>query len=114
MSLAAKLWLRIFVTVALGAVVVVADVASSASLDDPRFVSGWILLGLMVALALFNARKKLPFLNLSPAASWLRFHVYAGWLTFVVFFLHVGFHVPRGPIEVTLAVMYLLVALSGV
>ena len=114
MNLAARLWLSVAVTVLVGAVVVVADVVTSASLRDPRFLTGWILFGLMLALAAFNARKKLPFLPLGSAAGWLRFHVYAGWLSFVVFFLHVGLRLPQGPLEVSLAALYLLVALSGV
>lgn len=114
MNLVARRWLSVAVTVALGAVIVAADVVTSASLRDPRFLTGWILFGLMIALATFNARKKLPFLPLGSAAAWLRFHVYAGWLSFVLFFLHVGFRLPHGPLEISLATLYLLVALSGV
>ncbi len=85
----------------------------SVSLAHPGFVSGWTLFGIMVALALYNLRKKLPFIPLLASAGWLRFHVYLGWLSVVVFLLHVGLSLPNGPLEVALAVVYLGLAGSG-
>ena len=114
MSRGAKRWLSVAVTVILGVAIVAADTVTWASLREPRFLTGWILFGLMVALTIFNARKKLPFLPLGSAAAWLRFHVYAGWLSFVLYFLHVGFRLPQGALEVSLAAMYVVVAVSGV
>jgi hypothetical protein len=67
----------------------------------------------MVLLALYNARKKLPFLPLLASSTWLRIHVYVGWLSVVVFILHVGLSLPNGPLEVVLAIVYVGIAGSG-
>jgi len=76
--------------------------------------TGTLLYALVVALALFNARKKLPFLPLTRASTWLQFHVYVGWLTVLLFFLHAGFHWPHGRLTQVLAVVFMFVAISGV
>lgn len=85
----------------------------SLSLHDASFVTGWLLLALLVALTLFNARKKLPFLPVLSASAWLQAHVYVGLVTAAVFLLHVDFRVPNGPLEVTLAILFLIVVASG-
>ena len=87
--------------------------ALNVSLEHPGFASGWTLFGIMVLLALYNVRKKLPFIPLLASTSWLRFHVYLGWLSVVAFVLHVGVALPNGPLEVALAVIYLGLAGSG-
>jgi hypothetical protein len=84
------------------------------SLRPDAIYTGLLLLFLVCALALFNARKKLPFLPLVKAATWLQIHVYAGWFCFFVFLLHIRFHVPTGAMEITLAVIFCIVILSGV
>jgi len=76
--------------------------------------TGTLLYAMVVALALLNARKKLPFLPLTRASTWLQVHVYAGWLAVLVFFLHAGFHWPHGGLTQVLAVVFMFVALSGV
>ncbi len=73
-----------------------------------------ILLLLVLALTLFNARKKLPFLPLVKAATWLQIHIYAGWFCLFVFLLHIRFRIPTGVMEVTLAVVFCVVVLSGI
>lgn len=85
--------------------------AYSVSLEHPGFVSGWTLFGIMGLLALYNARKKLPFIPLLSSTSWLRVHVYVGWLSVVA--LHIGLSVPNGPLEVALAIVYAAIAASG-
>ncbi len=75
--------------------------------------TGWLLLALVLALTLFNARKKLPFLPLMSASTWLQIHIYAGWLSCFVFLLHTGGRVPAGRLEATLAALFILVAASG-
>ncbi len=76
--------------------------------------SGALLLALVLALTFFNARKKLPFLPLLTAHTWLQAHIYLGWLTVIVFFLHTGFRVPTGRLEVALALCFYGVTASGV
>ena len=114
MNLVARRWLSVAVTVAVGAAIVAADVVTWASLRDPRYLTGWILFAVMIALALYGVRKKLPFLPLGTVAGWRAFHVLAGWLGIALFLLHVGFRLPQGALEISLAAMYLVVAVSGV
>ena len=84
------------------------------SLRGTPLWSGALLVLIVLALALFNARKKLPFLPLGTAAAWMQFHAYAGVLSVIVFAVHVDFQVPNGVLEGTLALLFMLVALSGV
>lgn len=78
------------------------------------FATGWLLLALVVGLAAYNVRKKLTFLPLGSSATWLQIHIYAGLLSCMVFLVHVGFRVPTGFFEGTLAVLYVAVFASGI
>ena len=75
--------------------------------------TGWLLLGLLLGLTFFNARKKLPFIPLLSASHWLQAHIYLGWLACFVFLLHTGGRWPAGTIEIILALAFGLVAASG-
>jgi hypothetical protein len=77
------------------------------------YLTGWALLGLILLLALYNGRKKLPFLPLLCSEDWLQFHIYAGLLTGVLFAVHVSFKIPAGWFEGVLAGLYILVMASG-
>jgi hypothetical protein len=77
-------------------------------------VTGWVLLGVMLVLAGYNARKKLPFLPLGTSRGWLQFHLYAGLLTGTLFFVHVDFRWPTGWFEGALAWVYFIVMVSGI
>jgi hypothetical protein len=86
----------------------------AASIPGFAYLSGWVLLALMLILAAYNGRKKLPFLPLGTSESWLQFHLWAGLLTVVLFLVHIRFKAPTGWFEGILAWLYLLVTLSGV
>src|SRR6266850_7245526 len=86
----------------------------SRALPDYGYLTGWVLLGAIILLAVYNARKKLPFLPLGSSESWLQIHIYAGFFTVVLFLIHLNFRVPTGWFEGTLAWLYLLVTGSGV
>lgn len=86
----------------------------AGQLRRPETATGLILMALIVFLTLFNARKKLPFLPLLSASVWMQLHVYAGGFSVVLFFAHAGFNPPRGGLELTLAVLFLVVTGSGV
>ena len=75
--------------------------------------SGALLLALITGLLLFNARKKLPFFPLLKASTWLQVHVYAGWLTVLVYVLHAGLHWPSGRLGLMLATLFSFVTVSG-
>jgi len=83
-------------------------------LPEYASLSGWVLFGFMALLALFNARKKLPFLPLGRAETWLQLHVYGGFFTAVLFLIHLNFRPPRGGFEITLAALFAAVTLSGI
>lgn len=84
------------------------------SLRPFAIYTGFLLFGLVIGLALFNGRKKLPFLPLLKASTWMQVHIYAGWLSVFVFGLHTGMRWPSGTLETFLALLFLIVALSGV
>ena len=75
--------------------------------------TGWLLLALVLVLTFFNARKKLPFLPLFSASTWLQGHIYIGWLSCFVFLLHTGGRLPAGRLETFLAAAFVGVAVSG-
>ena len=76
--------------------------------------SGWLLLALLLVLIFFNARKKLPFIPLLNASTWLQAHIYLGWLACFVFLLHIRARLPDGPVEFPLALVFIFVVESGV
>jgi hypothetical protein len=78
------------------------------------FLTGWVLFVAMFVLTFFNARKKLPFLPLGKAETWLQIHIYLGFFTVVLFLIHLNFRAPHGWFEITLASLFVLVSASGV
>jgi len=84
-----------------------------AAIEPLSFWTGWVLLFVVALLALFNIRKKLPFLPLGRAASWLQLHVYAGLFSIVAFFAHAGFELPAGRLDASLYLLFVGIALSG-
>jgi hypothetical protein len=84
------------------------------SLPSTAGWSGRLLRGVVIARAVFNVRKKLPFLPLGAGAAWMQFHAYAGFFSIVVFLVHVDFRMPNGALEGALAALFSLVAVSGI
>jgi hypothetical protein len=78
------------------------------------YFSGWALFLIMLVLTLYNGRKKLPFLPLGTSEGWLQFHIYAGFLTVVLFLVHIRLRPPTGWFDIILAWLYVLVFGSGV
>lgn len=85
----------------------------SASLRNPAWTSGWLLMGAILFLTALSARKRLSCLPLGRMAWWLQAHIHVGWASIVLFFLHSGFSVPNGWFEQSLATLFLLLASSG-
>jgi len=75
--------------------------------------TGWLLLLSCLLLALFNVRKKLPFLRLARASAWLQLHTYLGLAVIPLFLFHVGFRWPTGGLEILITWIFLLVVISG-
>ncbi|MEP4077714.1 hypothetical protein [Haloferula sp.] len=88
--------------------------AVGVALRPQGIYSGIALLVLMLALTLFNARKKLPFLPLIKASHWTQFHIYTGFLSVFLFLLHTGGSWPSGGLETGLFVLFWIVSISGV
>jgi hypothetical protein len=88
--------------------------ALESTLQNPARFSGWTLLGMVLFLAAYNVRKKLPFLPLGSSAMWLQIHIYIGLLTGFVFGIHLGWQLPNGLFECLLAAAFAAVFLSGV
>ncbi len=86
----------------------------SLSLRSTSFATGWLLMALMVALTLLNARKKLPAVPLLSSSLWLQLHIYVGLFTVVIFGLHVEFRLPNGWLEGTLALWFRAGVVGGV
>ena len=114
MNLAGRRRFNVALTVLVGAGLILVFTVTDASLYQGAFLTGWVLLAVMAFLALFNVRKKVTLLPLGSASAWLQLHIYAGWLVIVIFGEHVGWRVPTGWLEMTLAVLFVLIAGSGV
>lgn len=76
--------------------------------------TGIILFGLVLFLASFNLRKKIPILPLGRGSTWLRIHIYIGWFSIAVFLFHIDFKFPTGGLELVVGGLFALTALSGV
>jgi hypothetical protein len=83
-------------------------------LSPSAFASGYLMLAAVLFLALYNVRKKLPFLPLGNSAAWLQWHIYAGLGSLGLFALHAGVRWPTGALNSTLAAFYLMTAASGI
>jgi len=87
--------------------------AQERNLASPAFATGYLLLAAVIFLAIYNIRKKLPFLPLGSSAAWLQWHLYVGLGSVGVFALHARSAWPNGALEGFLAAVYLLTAASG-
>ena len=70
--------------------------AQERNLGSSAFTTGYLLLAAILFLALYNVRKKLPFLPLGSSAAWLQWHLYVGIGSVGVFALHAGPRWPNG------------------
>jgi hypothetical protein len=82
-------------------------------LESSSFFTGWLLLGAVLFLAAFQARKKLPAPPLGSAVAWMQAHIYVGLATAGLFALHAGAGWPSGVLETTLAALYVATLASG-
>jgi hypothetical protein len=78
------------------------------------FTTGYLLIAAVLFLALYNVRKKLPFLPIGTSATWLQWHIYVGVASIGVFVLHAGLRLPTGVLNTTLYVIYSLTIFSGI
>ena len=108
-----RLWSTLAMVIA-GFLMAFVCVKMNENLWNSSYLTGYILLASIVFLTAFNLRKKLPFLpGIGTASTWMQIHIYVGLSTFLMFGLHVAWRIPDGWLEGALAVLYLIVALSG-
>jgi hypothetical protein len=113
-TLAGRRWRNVTLLVLISALVLALARVDADHLGHTNFLTGWLLLGLMLVLTALNLRKKLPMLRLGRASTWLQVHIYLGLLSAVVFLAHLDFRLPNGYLELGLAILYVLVAGGGV
>src|SRR5687768_6756687 len=93
--------------------VLAAHMRWGAKLPKYAFISGWALLAVMTFLALYNGRKKIPFLPAGKSEAWLQLHIYLGYFTVLLFAIHVNFRIPDGWFEGVLTILFAIVTISG-
>ena len=103
----------------LGTIVVFVLVAvpahrAATTLGEPAIVTGYALFSLIVFLALFNLRKRLPMLPLIKAHWWTTAHTIGGILAVALYFLHTAGLWPGGAYERLLALLFYVVTMSGI
>lgn len=84
--------------------------------EYPRhpYLSGWVLLVVMLFLTFFNLRKKVPFLRMGSVGFWLQVHIYVGIISGALFFVHISFSWPHGLLNQIIAAIFAIVFVSGV
>ncbi len=75
--------------------------------------SGIVLLIAVLFLAAFHWRKKLTFVLLGRAATWLRLHIVVGVIAMILLGVHIRFRWPNGFLESLLFAVFMLTCLSG-
>lgn len=83
------------------------------SLGRSAFHTGWVLLAMIVALASYSLRKRLPTLPLGRSAWWMQTHIYLGFASIAVFLIHIQWRLPNGILETTLACVFAATVASG-
>jgi hypothetical protein len=84
-----------------------------SGLQNASFTTGYALFAAVVSLIALHWRKQAPSLPLGKISVWLQHHVYLGYLTIVLFALHINFSVPTGVFETVLFTLFIVVAGSG-
>lgn len=104
----------IFLTTLLVAGLVAAYVGFASSYPRHPYLSGWVLLAVMLFLTFFNLRKKVPFLRMGSAGFWLQLHIYVGLFSGALFMAHIGFSWPHGLLNQIIAGSFAIVFVTGV
>ena len=112
-TFAKRRWRNGFVTLLAGAGLVAWYTAYDVALYQPAFLTGWLLLAVVMVLTLYNSRKKLSMVPIGTAAAWLQWHIYLGLLAVLIFALHIEWSLPNGLLEQILALFFVAVAGSG-
>ncbi|MBF0144792.1 MAG: hypothetical protein HQL84_02205 [Magnetococcales bacterium] len=82
-------------------------------LEIPAYVSGWFLVVALMLVTILPLRKNIVVPSFGSVALWYRIHLVCGLLAVVLFFLHLPWRLPSGGLETLLAVLFGLLAVSG-
>ena len=84
------------------------------NLRDPRYLDGWLLVGLMLMQLTYHMRRGWIGRSLTSAARWLKLHIYVGYLVVALFIIHTQFRLPDSMFEWALWILFVVTAVSGV
>lgn len=84
------------------------------NLRDPRYFDGWLLAGFMLVQLTYHVRRGWFGRSIAPAARWMQFHIYTGYLVIALFLLHTQYRLPDTAIEWILWLLFVITSLSGV
>ncbi|QDT00631.1 hypothetical protein [Adhaeretor mobilis] len=110
---ARRRWINATISVALVALVALWVRFVESSLGRSAYHTGWLLLAMLVALASYSLRKRLPVLPLGRSAIWLQAHLYIAFASVGIFLLHIQFRWPNGILESILACVFAATIISG-
>ena len=114
---ASRAWLQLALFWALGVAgwLVVALIALRAerSLHQGAVVTGYVLFAMMLALGLFNLKKRLVALPFGTARAWMSAHLIIGTVSVPLYLQHTGTLWPGGYYERAIALAFYIVMLSG-
>lgn len=95
--------------------IAIAVYSMNQSLRHSSFLTGYLLMASFLVLTALGMRKRLSFIpQLGSAGFWVQLHIYVGLTAFALFGFHIGWHVPNGIFEITLALLFLIVGGSGI
>ena len=108
--------LLVFWAIGLGLWLLVALAALRAerALGSPAMITGYALFALMLALSLFNLRKRLLVLPVGTARQWMMAHGVLGAIAIPLYFQHTGSLWPTGFYEQVIALAFYVAMLSGI
>ena len=106
---------RIAVTVTSAALVVMFGIVwiQTGRLADVAMLTGGTLLCCVLLLAAFGMRRRIPILPMGSVSTWTQVHIYMGFFTAGVYWMHVPNLIGNGIFECALSILFLLVTGSG-
>ncbi|HZE61498.1 MAG TPA: hypothetical protein VE085_13190 [Burkholderiales bacterium] len=107
--------LALFWTLGLAAWLAVALLAARAEqrLHEGAAITGYALFAMMLALVLFNVKKRLVALPFGTARAWMTAHLVVGTISVPLYLQHTGRFWPSGFYERVIALCFYTVMLSG-
>jgi hypothetical protein len=84
-----------------------------ARLGHASVFSGACLMACLFGLVLIGVRRRLPILPLGKVSTWTQVHLYVGFFSSAVYWIHVPAIIGTGALESTLSIVFLAVTISG-